>query len=62
MDEKIAAMHSTKSGSAIPKDTFLVVSKYSREAIGVIKVSGIINVGDKVIAISYKVSQWLDKL
>lgn len=62
MDEKIAAMHSTNSGSTIPEGTFLAASKYSRGVVGVIEVSGIIHVEDKVTVIPYKAPAWMGKL
>ena len=59
MGEKLAAMHTSKSGEWIPAGAFSQAAKFSRGVVGVVEVAGIISTGDEVRVEPPHLPKWL---
>lgn len=62
MAKRLASLHRTRSGQPVENNAFPQAAKYSRGLVGVIEVSGEINVGDRVAINVYQPPKWLAKL
>lgn len=59
MGEKLASMHTTRSGEPLTIGSFSSAAKFSRGVVGVVEVGGQVAAGDAVIIESEQLPKWL---
>ena len=59
MGKKLASIHTTNSGQAIPSTAFSKAAKLNRGIVGVVEVAGAISAGDEVVIELYETPAWL---
>jgi MOSC domain-containing protein YiiM len=62
MGEKLASMHTEKSGEPIADTAFSQAGKFSRGIVGIVEVAGVISVGDVVRVEPEFLPKWLRRL
>lgn len=59
MGKKLAAIHTSRSGEPLSSTAFSKAAKLTRGLVGIVEVSGVINVGDEVQIELYETPSWL---